>query len=214
MGYVPFLRFNSVQYGTQVVLSVSAVLFLAGLVALLYGWKLYRFVVVLSTALAGAYLGWYLTYKYNWCPEKARFLGPVVLGLVGGAVAIPLQKAAVFLVGASAGFVSVGPIAADLIWSNPPGPTANQCLAVSGAAFLVMGFLSLLIFKGMVMVATSLFGATLALSGGVHIVQTLWFPQKDLYALHQPELAAAFAAVAVSGVVFQAVTHGKKKQAK
>jgi hypothetical protein len=214
MPYVPFLRFNSAEYNPTVVISVSVVMLIVGLMALLYGWKLYKFLVIVSTALAGAYLGWYVTYGYAWCPENLRFLGPIVLGLLGGVLAIPMQRLAVFFVGASVGFVSVGPVAAQIIWDKAPGPTTTQYLIVSLIAFILMGITSLLVFKAMAIIATSLFGATLALSGGVQTAQALWFPDKDVYAFHQMELAAVFVVLAVSGVIFQATTQGKKKQPK
>lgn len=214
MGYVPFLRFEASQYGMQVVMSVAIVMLITGLMSLLYGWKLYRFVVIVATALAGAYLGWYLTYGYTWCPEKLRFLGPIVLGLAGGVLAIPLQKAAVFFTGASVGFCSLGPFAAGLVWKTPPGPTTTQALLASLGGFIVLGVLSVLVFKAMVMIATSLLGATLVLSGVAQIVQSVWVKDKDVFTTHQMELAGAYLVLAVCGVIFQSVAHGKKATAK
>jgi hypothetical protein len=213
MGYVPFLRLNAAGYGNQVVLSVSVVMVVVGLMSLLYGWKLYKFLVIVATALAGAYLGWYLAYGYQWLPENFRFLGPVILGILGAFAAIPLQRAAVFFIGASAGFVSLGPAVAEMIWQSPEQPTTTQYLAVGAAAFIVMGILSLLLFRAMVMIATSMFGATLALSGAVQFMQAIWFKDKgDFFKTYPVQIAAVFVALTISGVIFQSATSKKKKE--
>jgi len=212
MDYVPVLRFNATQYGNQVVLSVSVVMLIVGLLALLYGWKLYKVLVIVATALAGAYLGWYLAHDYKLLPEKIQFFGPLVLGLLGAVLAIPLQKAAVFFIGASIGFVSLGPLAADMIWKAPDQPTLTQYLITGGIAFIVMGILTLLMFRPMVMIATSMFGATLASSAAVQIVQTVWYPDKDMFSLYPVALAGVFMGLTVGGVIFQAVSSGKKKK--
>jgi len=214
MNYVPFLRLNPVQHSTQVILSVAAVMFVLGLVSLLYGWRLYKFLVVVSTALAGACLGWYLANGYGLLPPNLQFIAPLVLGVVGAVAAIPLQRAAVFFIGASVGFVSLGPVIAELIWRPPEQPTTTQYLFVSVLAFIVMGILSLLLFRVMVTIATSLFGATLTLSAAVQALQALWYPTRDFYAFYPAEMAAIFLALAVLGVIFQVFTAKKKKKEK
>ncbi len=212
MDYVPILRFNASQYGSQVTLSVALVITLAGLITLLYGWRLFKIVVVAATALAGAYLGWYLAHGYGLLPEKWQFAGPLALGLVGAIAAIPLQKAAMFFIGSSVGFVCVGPIAAELIWKPPTGPTTTEYLVASVIAFVAMGLLAVLLFRPMVIVATSMFGATLVLSGGAQVAQLYWLKEQDVYASYGLQIAGVFGILTVLGAVFQTTTSKKKKE--
>jgi len=212
MQYVPFVKFYSSPYGNQVVYSVTALMLIFGLVSLLYGWKMYKIAVVVATGLAGACLGWYLVHGYKLLPDSVAFLGPLVLGLLGALAAIPLQKAAVFFIGAAVGFVSLGPWVADLIWKAPPGPTTTQYLILSAAGFVLMGVLSLFLFKPVVIVATSMLGATLTISAVVQFVERMWLFKEDLFMKYQPHLAFAYAVVVVFGVLFQATLSEKKKK--
>jgi len=209
--YVPFLRFNCAGYSTQTVVALSAVMLVTGLLSLLYGYRLYKVVAVIATALLGAYVGRFLLYPH--LPEKVAWLAPLGLALLGAVGAMAVQRAMVFLAGAAVGFVSLGPVAAEMIWSGPEGPTPTHYLIAGLAAFLIMGILALVLFRPVVMVATSMFGATLILSAMVHAVEKLSADHQGLYQAYPRELAWTFAGVAVAGVIFQAAA-GKKKPKK
>ncbi len=115
MEYIPFFRFRTDSM--EVAVAASLVLLVFGLLALLYGWKLYRMLLVMSFGLMAAYVAWYFLHPY--LSETLGFLVPFFLGLLGALVAIPIQRGLIFLLGAAAGFISVGPVAAELIWRAP-----------------------------------------------------------------------------------------------
>jgi peptidoglycan/LPS O-acetylase OafA/YrhL len=117
----------------------------------------------------------------------------------------------VFLAGAAVGFVSLGPVAAEMIWGGADGPTSTHYMIAGAAAFLVMGVLSLVLFKPIISVATSMFGSTLVVSSAVHLMETFSPGHQGLYQSHPRELAWLFAGVVVAGVMFQALTRKKRK---
>ncbi len=210
MQYVPILRFSTTEYQAQTVAALCAVMLVGGLLSLLYGYRSYKVVVVVGTALLGAYIGRFFLYPH--LPEKYAMLAPLGLGLLGALVALPVQKVMVFLAGASVGFLSLGPVVAEMIWKAPEGPTPTQYLVAAVAAFLVMGVLALVLFKPVLIIATGMFGATLVLSGMVHMVEAFSETPSDLYQTYPQELAWTFVGIAVVGAVFQASTLRKAKQ--
>lgn len=206
--YVPFLRFDATGYTTQTVMALCAVMLVGGLLSLLYGYKLYKVVAVIATGLLGAYIGRHFLYPH--LPEKVAWLAPLGLALIGAVAAMAIQRAVVFLAGAAVGFVSLGPVAAEMIWSGAEGPNPNHYLIAGVVAFIVMGVLAILLFKPIVMVATSMFGSTLVLSAVVHAVENLSSEHRGLYQAYPQELAWTFAGVAVIGVLFQAASRKKR----
>lgn len=207
--YVPFLRFDAADYAAQTVTAVCAVMLVAGLLSLLYGFRVYKFAVVLATALLGAYIG--RAFLYERLPEGYGVFAVIGLALLGALAALPLQKALVFFAAAVMGFVSLGPVAAEVIWKHPEGPTEMEYLIAGVVAFLVMGILSLLLFKTVIMIATSLFGSSLVLSAMVHLVEEFSETHRGLYQAYPRHLAWTFAAIAVVGVMFQVSTRKKRK---
>ena len=208
--YLPFLRFNAAGHSTEVLIAVCAVMLIAGLLSLLYGYRVYKLVVVVATGLVGAYVGW--TFLYPRLPEKYAFLAPLVLGLLGALAALPMQKMMVFLVGAAVGFVSLGPVVAEVIWKRPEGPTSSEYLIAGIVVFLAMGIMALLLFKPVVIIATSMFGSTLVLSAVVTLVEKTSEAPKGLYQTYPRELAWIFVGITVVGVAFQVATRGKRPQ--
>jgi len=208
MQYVPMLRFESSQYTTETVVALCAVMLLGGLLSMLYGYRLYKVVVVVATGLAGAYVG-----RIFLSPHLGNYwwLAPLGLGLVGALVAISVQRVMVFLAGATIGFLSLGPVAAEIIWKGPEKPTPTQYIIVALAAFVVMGILSLLLFRPVVVVATSMFGATLVVAAMVHLVEKLSREHSGLYSQYGRELGWVFVAVTVAGVIFQALARSKAR---
>ncbi|MHC4712063.1 MAG: TM7S3/TM198-like domain-containing protein [Planctomycetota bacterium] len=210
--YMPFLRFNAAAYQSGTVVAVCAVMLVSGLLFLLYGYRTYRVVAVLATGLLGVYMGRHLLYPH--LPENVAWLAPLGLGLLGAVGALAVQRAMVFLASAAVGFISLGPVVAETIWRGPEGPSPNHYLISGLAAFLVMGILSLVLFRAVVVVATSMFGSTLIVSSIVHLVETLSPAHQGLYQTNGRELAWTFAGVAIVGTVFQATAKKKKKDTK
>lgn len=208
--YMPFLRFNAQDYSHETVVALCVVMLVAGLLSLLYGFRLYRVVVVAATAILGGYLGWALLSPL--LPENIAWLAPVGLALVGALGALAVQKIMVFLAGAAVGFISLGPVVAETIWTGAEGPTSQEYMIAAAVCFLVMGILSLFLFKPIVTVATAMFGSTLVTSAVVHFLEGLSENGVDVYQSHPRELAWTFVGVAVVGVLFQAATRKKKER--
>jgi hypothetical protein len=208
MTYLPLLRFHTDS--SQVGLIVSAVMLVVGLLSLLYGWKLYRVLLVFSVGLAAGCLTWYFLSPH--VGQNTALFISAGAGLLGALLAIPIQQTAVFLFGATLGFVSLGPVIADLIWRAPNGPTPTQYLIAGGVAFVAMGIFALLVFRPAMIIATSMFGAALVLAAAVHVIEAFSTGKTNVYG-HYPEvMACAFAALMVLGVIVQAMQEKKEKE--
>ena len=208
MEYLPFFRFTT--NNAQMAIAVSAIMFLGGLVFLLYGWRVYRVLLVIACALTAGYLGWYFLHPR--LPEGIAFLVPLLIGLLGGFAAIPIQRVVVFLVAGTAGFLSLGPVVAELVWRAPEGPTPTHYLLCGAGAFVIMGFLGLILFKPVMVIATSMFGATLLLSAAVHVAETFPEHRTSIYAKYPNEMAWIYAGVTIVGVLFQLAVLRKQKK--
>jgi hypothetical protein len=199
MEYIPFFRFRTEN--TEVAIAAAVLLFVAGLVALLYGWKLYRLLLVISVGLAAGYVGWY--FLHTKVSGAAAFLIPLFVGLLGALIAIPVQKAVVFLLGAAAGFLTLGPLAAELIWRAPEGPTPTQYLITAAVAFVAAGILAVLLLKPAMMIATSMLGAALLVSAAVHLYEALAAPPRSTFSRYPQYVALVYAVLVIAGVIFQ-----------
>ncbi len=143
---------------------ISAGLITTAVVWLFFGWRLYWLFVTLLTAAAASVVGWFFIAPQ--VPDGSRYLPPLLLGLAGGAVAIPLQRVVAF---AAAGFlgaliavaVSVGFCNVSLDFSSP------QLVAIAAAGFLVAGVPSAIFLKFLTVFITSGYGALLGILGAV-----------------------------------------------
>ena len=129
----------------QAVLAISF-----GMVYLLYGWRIFRALVVISFALIGLFLGMYFGAKV----DNQMWGG--VLGLILLAVAsVPLMKWCVCVLGAVAGGVLTGGLWYAFDFS--------QTYIWAGVAIGIIagGMISFIVFKAAVMLFTSLGGSAI-----------------------------------------------------
>ncbi len=149
---------------------VWAVVFvIAGVVCLLNGYKLYKWVTVIAGLLLGILAGYYLGQKIN-----AEVIVAGCLGLLLGVVCLPLMKYAVAALGGLAGaFIGAN------AWSSVARLVADGSAAEQAAAnywvgalmgLIVFGMLSFVLFKFSVVIFTTVSGSTLAVLGLVALL--------------------------------------------
>lgn len=133
----------------QAVLAVSF-----GVVYLLYGWRIFKILVVISFALVGLFAGIRLGSQHN-----MEILGGLTGFCLMAAVSIPLMKWAVSLLGAIAGGVLTGGL-----WYAFELP-GKYIIAGAAIGIIAGGMISFIVFKIAVMLFTSLGGSSLIVSG-------------------------------------------------
>ncbi len=153
----------------------AALFIIFGVIFLLFGINIYKSLVMLNAGLVGAAIG-------AWLGDKAgnQPVGAVTGAFIAAALSWPLMKHAVSLLGAAVGGVlgaSIWRVAAlppDLVWAGA------LCGGVS------MGMLSFVLFRGCIMMYTSLQGAVMIAIG----VLSLIYKYPEL----APQLTAAMSA--------------------
>ncbi len=137
---------------------VEAITFMSfGVVCLLYGWRVFKILVVISFALLGLFLGVSVTDKI--VGLNSQLWGGLVGMLLLAVLSVPLMKWAVCLLGAVAGGVlSSG------IW-YACGLTERYILAGALIGMVAGGMISFIIFKVAVILFSSLGGSCLIVVG-------------------------------------------------
>lgn len=128
-----------------------------GTVCLLYGWRVFKVLVVISFGLLGMFLGIIASEKIN--GEQSQVIGGLVgLGLMA-AISVPLMRWAVSILGAVA-----GGILASGLWYACQLP--EQYIWAGGLVGVVAGgMISFIIFKIAVMLFSSFGGSGLVVVG-------------------------------------------------
>jgi len=141
----------------QAVIAVSF-----GLVYMLYGWRIFRILVVISFALIGMFLGIWLGGK-----SGNEILGGVVGSAILGGVSRPLMKWCVFILGGAAGALLTGGL-----WYAFSFP---QYYLWAGAAVggVAGAMISFIVIKVAVMLFTSVGGSVITVAGVLRLVD-LW----------------------------------------
>jgi|GEM_PF-3862496 len=145
--------------------AMALIYFVGGLLFLIYGLKIYRVAVILAGAVVGAIAGSWAAAELGFPP----WVGALVIGLALAILAWPMQKLAVFLLGGYFGILFLSPTLAELFGER-------LYLLWIVVSFLCLGVLCLLLFKPVVIVATSFEGAALIV-GAVLVVGWHRFPK-------------------------------------
>jgi hypothetical protein len=133
---------------------VEALTFISfGAVCLLYGWRVFKILVVISFALLGLFFGVAATDKIS--GENHRLLGGLVGLCLAGALSVPLMRWAVSVLGAIA-----GGIVTSGIW-YACGLTETYIWAGALVGIVAGGMISFIIFRIAVMLFSSLAGSSL-----------------------------------------------------
>src|SRR6185312_2478918 len=132
----------------------ACILVLLGIVYLMFGYSIFKALVTLNAMAAGAYLGALLGKSSN-----AVAAGAMIGAMIAGAITFPLMKYAVMIMGGIFGAA----LGASLWRQANLQPELAWAGALSGLIFF--GMLSLVLFRGSVILYTSLQGAVMLVFG-------------------------------------------------
>jgi len=137
----------------------AAILCILGIVFLLFGWYMYRALVTLNAALFGAYIGAYIGSRTN-----DALAGALIGGFTAAALTWPMMKWAVAVMGGL-----LGAMLGTSLWrSFGLEPQVAWAGGLSGLIFF--GMLSFILFRGSVIMYTSLQGAFMLIFGALGVI--------------------------------------------
>ena len=187
----------------------ATILVIGGLVYLAYGWKAFKGLVTLNAAFVGAFVGALLGHRGgNWIG------GACVGAFVAAAIAFPMMKYAVAMMGGV-----FGALLGASVWRTV-GLEPNLAWAGAMTGLVAFGLLSFIIFRGSVIMYTSLQGSVMLIFGLLGLVfkyQTL-APEVTRHMTLKPfMLPVAILIPALLGLIYQQTANpppageGKKK---
>lgn len=139
--------------------AVSTLLILAGIVYLLFGVHIFRYLITLNAIFLGAWLG-----AIAGARSDSAVPGAVIGGFVAGAVCWPTMKYSVAFMGGI-----IGALLGAAIWRSA-GLDANFAWAGALSGLIFFGMLNFIIFRGSVMVYMSLQGAVMLIFGVMSLI--------------------------------------------
>jgi hypothetical protein len=142
----------------------ATALIIGGIIYLLYGYYIFRGLVLLNAGFFGAYIGGRVGEKAGSMPA-----GALMGGFIAGALAWPFMKYAVALMGGA-----FGAMLGASTW-RAIGLQPDMCWAGSLIGLVAFGLLSFILFRVSVMMFTSLQGAVMMIIG----VLSLAYKYKD-----------------------------------
>ncbi|MGA2501294.1 MAG: hypothetical protein ABSH20_26440 [Tepidisphaeraceae bacterium] len=159
LDFEPITRFPVQQdfltWCHQVSTGSAILIMLAGVVYLMYGWKMFRGLILLNAVLIGAYIGVIVGSRYATYPLAGGLIGAAIAGITTW----PLMKWAVAVIGGLVGAVLGASVwmAADL----------DPAYAWAGALTGLVGFglFSFILFRASIIMYTSLQGAIMVVMG-------------------------------------------------
>lgn len=178
---------------------LEALMFISfGAVCLFYGWRVFKVLVIISFALLGMGLGMIISNKIN--EGNSQLWGGLIGLAVMGALAVPLMRWAVSILGALAGGVLTSGV-----WY---ACGLNETYLWAGALIGIIagGMISFIIFKIAVMLFSSLGGSGLMVTGLLALLYL--YPQtteqvKELVFTHKWFLPAALLIPTAAGIILQ-----------
>jgi hypothetical protein len=132
----------------------AALLVIGGIIYIGFGWYLYKALVTLNAALVGAYVGALIGQKTG-----ATVPGAMLGGFTAAAITWPLMKWAVAVMGGI-----FGALLGASIW-RACGLPGDLSWAGAAMGLIFFGMISFILFKGSVMMFTSLQGSVMLIFG-------------------------------------------------
>jgi len=184
----------------------AVVLLVFGVISLLAGWKVFKLLVIANAAYFGGLMGANLGNMIQRNGEGLWLFGMIAGGLLLAALAWPLMKYAVSIMGGLAGsFLGYG------VWQMVADMTGRETLsqhAWAGAliGLITLGLLAFVIFKLVVMIFTAFEGAVLAVSGAIALLlkyEPVGSSLRDTLRDNQPLLPLLIVVPAVVGFAMQ-----------
>lgn len=153
-------QLDLLQFCQQLNPGTAALLLVAGVIYLLWGYYLFKALITLNAGLAGAYMGALL----------GQYVGAAVPGaaigcVVAAAATWPLMRWAVAITGALFGF-----ILGVSMW-RAFGLDITYAPAGGAIGLVFFGMLTFILFKGSVMMFTSIQGAAMVILGVLALLQ-------------------------------------------
>lgn len=178
--------------------SLEALTFISfGMVCLLYGWRVFKILVVISFALFGLWAGMFISSKIG---EAGGPVISVLLGIVFAIASIPLMKYAVSILGAiSGGLITAG------VWHAAALPE-TYIWAGALVGIVAGGMISFIVFRMSVILFSSLAGSALIITGIMallHIYQPTSQGLENLYFNQQWFLPTVLIIPALLGLYMQ-----------
>jgi hypothetical protein len=139
---------------------MAAFLLLVGIIFLLWGYPIFRYLIMFNFGVVGAYLGASLGKEAD-----TALGGALIGGFLAAALAWPMMKWAVALTGAG-----IGLILGAAIWrASGQDPTYDWAGGLTGC--VAFGMLSFIIFRGGIILYTSLQGGALLAVGMLALLE-------------------------------------------
>ena len=198
-------------------LAVAIIMFTCGLVYLLHGWKVFKMLVVVNSALLGGFVGSHVGGILGG-GNTSVFAG-VAGSLLCAVLALPLMSLAISLMGGLAGaFLGCG------VWiyvAEAAGKPAMAQHAWAGGliGLVTLGLLAFVLLQAIVMVFTSLQGALMTVSGVMAVLLRIPPLRAGLYSrlagnTHLLVLLIGTPAIIGLGCQYAAIVRKAKKKKK
>lgn len=181
---------------SQVPLILASVVVVVGILCVLNGYRWHKWVIVALAFLAGLGLGHLLSEYVG----KSAIIA-VALGALCAIIATPLLKITVAVFGGLTGaFIGAN------VWSVIDGAPANMHWAGAMMGFVILAMASLILFRLVIVLFTSVGGAAMVVLGGVTLLLHVpaWAePVKQSLIANPLILPLLLAVAAVAGFVVQ-----------
>ncbi|HEV2292804.1 MAG TPA: hypothetical protein VGR35_03060 [Tepidisphaeraceae bacterium] len=137
--------------------ALATILLIGGVVYLVFGVYMYKALITINLAVVGAYLGAFIGFKTG--GRAAMIPWALIGGFTFAAMTWPLMKYAVALMGGLYGF-----LLGAAIW-HTAALEAKYAWAGGGMGLIAFGMLSFILFRGSIMMYTSLQGSVMLVFG-------------------------------------------------
>jgi hypothetical protein len=184
----------------------ATILIIGGLIYLLFGFYIFKMLVVLNAALVGGFIGMKIGEQGG-----SGVAGGCVGAFVCGAVTWPLMKYAVAFMGGI-----FGALLGASMWRSI-GLEPSMCWAGALTGLVLFGLLSFILFKASVMMYTSLQGSVMLIFGILGLIYKYQSvaPKLTENMTLKPFLLPLFIFIpAVVGLIYQQTQFGQPEAAK
>jgi hypothetical protein len=157
-GFQPITRFpgqlDLINWCQEMAIGTALLFTLLGFVYLLYGYSNYKWLITVNAAIVGLYVGVAVGHHYG-----HSMLGGGLGGIFAASVTFPLMKWSVSIIGGICGaLVGAG------VW-NAVGLEPNFAWAGAMTGLVGFGMFSFILFRGSIIMYTSLQGAMMLIIG-------------------------------------------------
>jgi len=144
------------------------ILFLAGVVYMTWGWKIFKPLVILNIALVGGVLGGMATVALK--NEPYWWAGMIIGAVVLGAVAWPMFRFCLTLIGMAFGSIVGYAFYTELISFMGRPELAQYPWIGAGAGFIIFGVIAIGFVRPAIILLTSLQGSMMVLAAAIGLL--------------------------------------------